>query len=263
MLALAAAGSGLVQGLLSYQGVRETNAANKDMQAAANNANEVLARENREWQERMANTAHKRQVADLRAAGLNPILSATGGSGAASPSSAPATHNAARMENALGAGVSSALQSMNLHKELEMADSQKALNASAVQTQATQQSLNASNAAVARETALNKMQEYRIGELNEKSKSMSNEAQEAGLAALKEQAQADLKRARVDNKMATFDAVQKRVDNALDTAGSAKDLINPFKGLFSPKSGPKSAPVYDRYDPKTWRYKDRIRDRGN
>lgn len=53
--------------------------------------NSAEAAKSRDWQAMMSNTAHQREIRDLKAAGLNPVLSAMGGNGAAVTSGATAS----------------------------------------------------------------------------------------------------------------------------------------------------------------------------
>lgn len=68
-------GTGLIGAGLDYYGQKE-----------ARGADLASAREQMAFQERMSSTAHQREVADLKAAGLNPALSAN--SGASTPAGA-------------------------------------------------------------------------------------------------------------------------------------------------------------------------------
>lgn len=74
-------------GVLSYKGQKDANEANVEQSQA-----------NRSFQERMSSTAYQRAMADLKQAGLNPILAAR------SPASTPGGAQAV-LQNALGAGV--------------------------------------------------------------------------------------------------------------------------------------------------------------
>lgn len=113
----------------------EANRTNIRLAKEAQAFNAEQAQKQMDFQERMSNTAHQREMQDLIAAGLNPILTATGGNGASSPGGSSANAVMARVDPTVRSNpyenIASSTYSARRFKEIE----KKQLNLSEKQYQ--------------------------------------------------------------------------------------------------------------------------------
>ncbi|AZL82859.1 DNA pilot protein [Apis mellifera associated microvirus 30] len=221
-------GSQLLGTYLDYSAQQQTNRNNKQM-----------AKDQMGFQREMSDTAHQREVEDLRKAGLNPILS-TGGAGASTPAGASATFQAPRLGEGLKNAVASAMDAKRLNQEVKKSDADIDLVKASQATQATQAALNTANAVTAKANAERIAQENAI---------LKTQA-----PAIAKRAEADLKHAEIDSKWASEDALLRRTGQATNAVGNllgVGNLIRQSKKIFNGNSeGPKRSSGYtkEHYD---------------
>lgn len=236
---------------------------NQEAQAEANRNNISLAHQQMAFQERMANSAHQREAADLRAAGFNPILTATGGSGAASPSGASATVAPVntRVGDILKDSMTSGVQVANVAADLNMKNASTAKTlAETVNTVETAKKIHEEITGAGLTNAKTRStMDYDIARAGYDSdrayysmqkEQASRDRVETARNVEKAEAPSQIKRAKFDEDAAKYDSIIERVQSGLGAAASAVDVVSGASGRKLPRFRSES-PSRSKWDRET------------
>lgn len=169
--------------------------------SSARSAARTEAQTNREFQERMSSTSHQREVKDLIAAGLNPILSA-GGRGASSPSGAVAP-----IQDVLTPAVNTAMTAKRLMADL------KQITASTAKTK------------VEKDLVIQQHDESETRESNINAQNIKTHAETANIKKQNQILERALVETKIDAKMLKEHPWLRWLERLLPSANSAKSLI--------------------------------------
>lgn len=176
-----------------------------------NEGNSREASNNRAFQQNMSSTSHQREVNDLRAAGLNPILSAMG-NGASTPSGAQAQMG--NLGEGISKGMDTAIAIRAQNKQLDLQDEDINLKRDQAKN------LSAQRAALIPETQI---------------KNQYAQQEHVKTRIIKATADAAIKEAQASGNFAKARQLMGILNAGTSSAKDIVDTINPVKGIFSPK----------------------------